>query len=95
MSAVERGEGPALLTAWICRFIRIMPIQLQNGLEILKQWEMGGKRNREGTGDRRGQEGREIRGDGKSLRYDGTERHGARGERKDREVNEGREDQEI
>jgi len=58
MSAVERGEGPALLTAWICRFIRIMPIQLQNGLEILKQWEMGGKRNREGTGRERDKRGR-------------------------------------
>ena len=65
MAVVERG-GPAPLTAWICRFIRIMPIQLQNGLEILKQWEIGGKRNREGTGDRRGREGREIRGNGKT-----------------------------
>ena len=59
MAVVERG-GPAPLTAWICRFIRIMPIQLQNGLEILKQWEIGGKRNKEETV--------EIEGDGKGGR---------------------------
>ena len=59
-SKEEGGSAP--LTAWICRFIRIMPIQLHNGLQILKQWEIGGKRQ--------GERGQEISGDGRTWRWD-------------------------